>query len=94
MSSKPYGASGAFIARMSNYCDGCRYVVSKKSVKEACPFNAMYWAFMIRNADSLSKNRRLTQIHSSWDRMSPETRKAYRNSASTFLQKLDDGERV
>lgn len=94
MSSKPYAASGAYIARMSNYCGGCRYDVSKKSGKDACPFNALYWDFIVRNADSLSTNHRLAQIYSSWDRMRPETRKAYRNSASTFLKKLDDGERV
>jgi deoxyribodipyrimidine photolyase-related protein len=94
MSSKPYAASGAYIARMSNYCGGCRYDVSKKSGKDACPFNALYWDFIVRNADSLSTNHRLAQIYSSWDRMSPETRKAYRSSASTFLKKLDDGERV
>lgn len=94
MSSKPYAASGAYIARMSNYCDGCRYDVSKKSGKDACPFNALYWDFIVRNADCLSKNHRLAQIYSSWDRMSSEKRLAYSESASCFLQKLDDGERV
>ncbi|MFD1330180.1 cryptochrome/photolyase family protein [Mycoplana ramosa] len=94
MSSKPYAASGAYIARMSNYCDSCRYDVSKKSGKDACPFNALYWDFIIRNANSLSKNRRLTQTFAAWDRMSPEKKQAYRGSASLFLQRLDDGERV
>lgn len=94
MSSKPHAASGAYIARISNYRGGCRYDVSKKSGKGACPFNALYWDFIVRNADSLSKNHRLAQIYSSWDRRSPEKRKPYRNSASSFLQKLDDGERV
>ena len=43
MSSKPHAASGAYIARMSNYRGGCRYDVSKKSGKGACPFNALHW---------------------------------------------------
>jgi deoxyribodipyrimidine photolyase-related protein len=67
---------------MSNYCDGCPYDVSKKSAEDACPFNALYW------------NHRLAQIYSSWDRISPEKRQAYRESASSFLQTLDDCERV
>ncbi|MFL2541913.1 MAG: cryptochrome/photolyase family protein [Candidatus Latescibacterota bacterium] len=33
MSSKPYAASGNYIKRMSNYCDGCRYSVARGRVR-------------------------------------------------------------
>ncbi|KQY12445.1 deoxyribodipyrimidine photolyase [Rhizobium sp. Root73] len=94
MASKPYAASGAYISRMSNYCDGCRYDVSKKTGEEACPLNSLYWNFIDRNAGNLSKNHRLSQVFSSWQRMDPDKKQSYRDSASAFLQKLDDGERI
>lgn len=94
MASKPYASSGAYISRMSNYCDGCRYDVSKKTGKDACPFNALYWDFLDRNAGTLSSNHRLAQIYASWHRMDHQKKVAYRDSAASFLQKLDAGERV
>ena len=47
--SKPYAASGAYINRMSDYCGGCRFDVKARFGADACPFNALYWDFMIRN---------------------------------------------
>ena len=94
MASKPYAASGAYIDRMSNYCDGCRYDVSKKTGEQSCPFNALYWDFIDRNAANLSKNHRLAQVYSSWKRMDEDKRQSYRDSASTFLKRLDAGQRI
>jgi deoxyribodipyrimidine photolyase-related protein len=94
MASKPYAAGGAYISRMSNYCEGCRYDVSKKTGEKACPFNALYWDFLDRNAGSLSGNHRLAQTYSSWARMSPAAKQSYRDSASAFLAKLDEGRHV
>lgn len=48
--------------------------------------------FIDRNAGTLSKNRRLDQIFSSWQRMDPDKKQSFRDSASALLQKLDDGE--
>lgn len=57
--SKPYAASGAYINRMSDYCGGCAYDVAVKRGERACPFNVLYWDFLIRNASRLSANPRL-----------------------------------
>ena len=94
MASKPYASGGAYIARMSNYCHGCRYDVSKKTGQDACPFNALYWDFHDRNADILSGNHRLAQTYASWHRMDQDKKQAYRDSAASFLRKLDAGQRV
>jgi deoxyribodipyrimidine photolyase-related protein len=59
MASKPYAASGAYIDRMSDYCRGCAYDVKQKTGPGACPFNYLYWAFLIRNRDRLSANPRM-----------------------------------
>jgi deoxyribodipyrimidine photolyase-related protein len=90
LGSKPYAASGAYISRMSDYCENCRYDVRKKTGDGACPFNALYWDFLARNVEKLSANRRLAQPYAAWRRMSEEQQKTYRDSARAFLQKLDD----
>ena len=59
LASKPYAASGAYINKMSDYCQHCRYDVRKKNGPDACPFNYLYWNFMIENSSKLSKNQRL-----------------------------------
>ncbi len=59
MASKPYAASGAYIDKMSDLCGGCAYDVKQKTGPKACPFNYLYWAFLIRNEGRLSGNPRL-----------------------------------
>ena len=88
LGSKPYAASGAYINRMSDYCQGCRYDVRKKTGDGACPFNALYWDFLARNEDKLRGNGRLEQIYRTWYRMDERTREEYRASAAAFLSTL------
>lgn len=59
VASKPYAASGAYINRMSDFCDKCTYDVKQKSGANACPFNYLYWAFLIRNEEILRDNPRM-----------------------------------
>ena len=94
LGSKPYAASGAYIARMSDYCGGCRYDVRQKTGEEACPFNALYWDFLDRNAEKLSGNRRLAQPYATWRRMTESQQQGYRHSARVFLDKLDAAEPI
>lgn len=94
LGTKPYAASGAYISRMSDYCKGCRYDVRAKTGEGACPFNALYWDFLDRNTDKLSANRRLAQPYATWRRMGEDKKRAYRESARAFLEKLDAGQAV
>ncbi|MEM7695884.1 MAG: cryptochrome/photolyase family protein [Pseudomonadota bacterium] len=68
--SKPYAASGAYIDKMSDYCKSCRYKVKKKEGEEACPFNYLYWNFLIENQERLSKNSRMGMIYRTLQKMS------------------------
>ncbi len=59
LASKPYAASGAYINRMSDYCAGCRFSPAKKLGEGACPFNYLYWNFLISKRDLLEGNPRM-----------------------------------
>ena len=89
LASKPYAASGNYINRMSNYCSDCRYDVKKKTGPGACPFNALYWDFLVRNQEALRGNPRLAQPYRTWEKMKPEKQAEYRQSAAEFLSTLD-----
>ncbi len=86
---KPYAASGSYINRMSDYCKSCRYSVSKKTGEDACPFNYLYWDFIMRHEDKLRDNGRMNMVMKNLDRKDAEERKAIKQSAQTFFDSLD-----
>ncbi|MGB0934547.1 MAG: cryptochrome/photolyase family protein [Alphaproteobacteria bacterium] len=88
LASKPYAASGAYINKMSNYCEGCSYKVSKKNGPEACPFNYLYWNFLIENHQDLKDNHRMRLIYSSLEKMSSEKVESIRQDSKKILQEL------
>ena len=90
LASKPYAAGGAYINRMSNYCRECHYKVSQKNGAAACPFNYLYWDFLIRNRAKLQNNARLGMMYRSLDRMDVEKIAAIRNDADQFLAALPE----
>lgn len=89
LASKPYASGGAYINRMSDYCGACRYDVKRRLGEDACPFNALYWDFLARNAGMLARNPRLAMPYRNWDRMTQEDRAATRDQAARFLDTLD-----
>ena len=89
LASKPYAASGAYISRMSDYCGDCAYAVKQKTGASACPFNALYWHFLDRNADRLARNPRLATAYATWRRMSEDKRADTLASADAFLVTLE-----
>jgi deoxyribodipyrimidine photolyase-related protein len=88
LASKPYAAGGSYINRMSNYCQNCRYKVVEKTGGDACPFNYLYWHFLIKNRDRLGNNARLGMIYRSLDRMSEEKQQTIMDDARQFLNGL------
>ena len=84
---------GAYINRMSDHCGACRYNVKQKTGPGACPFNALYWDFLARHERRFRRNRRMTKMYASWDRMDPVIREAYHESAAAFLATLEPAEK-
>ena len=86
--SKPYAASGAYIDKMSDYCRGCRYDVKQKLGEDSCPFNALYWDFLDRNAKVLRDNHRLAFPYKTLERMDETQRAALRDHATATRERL------
>ena len=89
LASKPYAASGAYINRMSNYCKSCPYSVTEKLGPHACPFNYLYWNFLITNRKQLESNPRLKRCYVTLDKMTPSKIAAIQADAAAFLEKLN-----
>ncbi|NEU13050.1 cryptochrome/photolyase family protein [Methylobacterium sp. BTF04] len=85
MGSKPYAASGAYINRMSDYCGACAYDVTAKAGETACPFNYLYWNFLIEHAERLEPNPRMAMPYRTLARMDDARRAEIVADAARFL---------
>lgn len=88
MATKPYAASGAYINRMSDHCKTCRYSVTAKSGEKACPFNYLYWNFMIENEGRLRGNQRLGHAYRNLDRFDDARRAEIQSDAHRFFDRI------
>jgi len=88
VASKPYAAGSNYINKMSDYCKNCKYSPSKKTGEGACPFNYLYWDFMVRNRDTLKNNHRMGMMFKTLDRMEDDKVGEIKSNARAFLGKL------
>ncbi len=88
LGSKPYAASGAYIDRMSDYCKTCVYDRRKRVGEGACPFNFLYWNFLIENEPKLARNPRIAMPYRTLGAMTPTERESLRAAASAFFESL------
>lgn len=89
LATKPYVSSGAYIHRMSDYCQGCFYDHQDRLGVRACPFNALYWHFFVRNEKSLRSNGRLFMVYRQLERMSDLQKNALMDRANVTLGALE-----
>jgi deoxyribodipyrimidine photolyase-related protein len=92
LGSKPYCASGQYIKRMSDYCADCAYKVGESTGESACPFNALYWHFLMRHRDQLRGNPRLGMIYRNLERMPEARQQALWQRGEQLLARLDAGD--
>jgi deoxyribodipyrimidine photolyase-related protein len=86
---KPYTSSAAYINKMSNYCKGCHYQFKERLGERACPFNSLYWDFLIRNQETLSKNPRIGMGYQLLAKMPTSEKSAITKQALTVLNNLE-----
>ncbi|MGS2716961.1 cryptochrome/photolyase family protein [Eionea flava] len=90
MASKPYISSGAYINKMSNYCQHCEYSVKEKNGDGACPFNYLYWDFLRRHKEQLLSNPRLGMPYRTLSKMTDEKVELIASDAERFMTALMD----
>ena len=87
--SKPYIASGAYIKRMSNYCDRCQYKPEIQFGENACPMTTLYWNFLMKHQTALEKNPRTRLMTANLARISDDKKALIKAHASRLLSDLD-----
>jgi deoxyribodipyrimidine photolyase-related protein len=90
LASKPYAASGKYIQRMGDHCSNCRYKVSERTGKDACPFNALYWDFLMRNDDKLGGNPRMGMMYRNVERLAPADKAAITKRANWIRENVEE----
>ncbi len=88
--SKPYVSSANYIHKMGHYCGNCHYDYTKKTGKNACPFNSLYWHFYDRHTDKLANNPRIGMAYVTWRKMPSEQRAEILAQAESYLARLDE----
>jgi deoxyribodipyrimidine photolyase-related protein len=87
--SKPYIASGAYVKRMSNYCNACTYKPEERTGPDACPMTTLYWNFLDQHEATFGKNPRTALMVKNLQRMDAQERSDVRACASAMLTDLD-----
>jgi deoxyribodipyrimidine photolyase-related protein len=82
---KPYIASANYINKMGDYCKDCRYKHTKRTGGDACPFNFLYWRFLLQHEDSLRENPHMARMLHNLKYLGEEERERVRRAGKVFL---------
>lgn len=58
---KPYIASANYINKMGDLCPSCHFDHNKRHGEDACPFNYLYWNFILEHEERLRQNPRTSR---------------------------------
>ncbi|MGN6504396.1 MAG: cryptochrome/photolyase family protein [Tepidisphaeraceae bacterium] len=89
MATKPYVSSAAYIHRMSDYCQGCRFNPKSRTGEDACPFNFLYWTFLHRYRAMYKGNMRMKMVLANLDRIDPDEMHQMMQERKRFIGSLD-----
>ena len=85
----PYTSSAQYINKMSNYCSKCFYNYKEKFGERGCPFNTLYWDFLIRNQEKLEKNPRIGMGYQLLKKMPAKDKAAIREKSEEILYNIE-----
>jgi deoxyribodipyrimidine photolyase-related protein len=88
IATKPYIASASYINRMSDYCGTCRYDHQARTGENACPFNRLYWNFLIQHESQLRANPRFGPAVLGLNRLSDAERLQITQESQRYLDSL------
>ncbi len=86
VATKPYISSGAYIHKMSNYCETCVYDHKKRIGADACPFNSLYWNFLDDKRSHLKNNHRMGMMYRLLDKIPANELAALKQRAYEVIQ--------
>jgi deoxyribodipyrimidine photolyase-related protein len=87
---KPYIASANYINRMGDHCAHCHYDPRLRHGQQACPFNYLYWNFIMQHEDRLLANPRTSRNVWGLRHLNKHDRSQVKRQAEAFLNALDD----
>ncbi|MDX2162486.1 MAG: cryptochrome/photolyase family protein [bacterium] len=88
IATKPYIASAHYINKMSDYCKGCRFNPKQRAGADACPYNTLYWHFLITHEAALRANPRFGPAVLGLKAISAGERAQIQAQAAAFLDHL------
>lgn len=89
IATKPYIASANYINKMSDFCLDCRYRREERTGSDACPFNTLYWNFLIQHESTLRANPRMGRNVLGLRHLGDEERLAVKQDAHRLLSALE-----
>lgn len=88
IATKPYIASANYIHKMSDYCNKCAFNRKLRTEEGACPFNFLYWNFILQNEGSLRSNPRMSRSLLGLRHLNGKQRHLIQKNAAQFLKEL------
>jgi deoxyribodipyrimidine photolyase-related protein len=88
---KPYISSANYINKMSDYCQHCRFNHRQRVGEDACPYNFLYWNFLITHEERLRANARFGQAVLGLSHLDDEERAEVQQQAAEFIESLPMG---
>jgi deoxyribodipyrimidine photolyase-related protein len=88
IATKPYIASSNYINNMSDFCSNCEYDRKRRTGEQACPFNYLYWNFMLTHEEKLRSNPRMSRNLLGLRNLDEEQRRQTQISADEFIKSL------
>lgn len=91
IATKPYIASARYIDKMSDYCRECPFDARRRTGAGACPYNVLYWNFLIEHEPTLRANPRSGPAVLGLARVTEDERAEIQRQAREFLGQLGAG---
>ena len=88
IATKPYIASATYIHKMGDFCGSCQYSPRQRHGEQACPFNLLYWNFLLTHEARLRANPRMGPAVLGLRHLAADERTLIRYQATMWLEQM------